>query len=516
MQNSPIESGILEIQYDRSFNDECSFLNESEYFGVLQLQVKKCKASAKPLVFVFTLDKSGSMNDIDFENSKKMSKLEYLKETFMHLVRYFVEQTSTRIFLIVNVFNDTVNTILEPTELNKSIMDAVIEKINGIEAYDSTDIGRAITYSNEMIRKYQKENPENEVIHIFMSDGDPTVGIKTHSGLGDIAKISTCPTIFIGFGKEHNCRLLRFLSDITTGEYQIVDDFEHTTGIFGQAIHPFLYPVLRRPRIEIRNGWIYDWRRGEWVSGINESLYSSEDRKIYQIKTDCPTEVDVFLYDGDEEEGSAELFETVALPELIDIDNSNATNDAGADLRKYMLRQETQQLLHNLTTYKSKDEISYNKRDPMLLYFDRGIKKMRKEMRNLFRRIREYMNAENLTTDIFLITLCDDITIAYKTIYNKDGDMYSVARQASQGRQQTISVTPRRLVYENDRSRDTYDISEDDNDNDDKTRMDTNISLYMPSGMDATCFTSPSLMNTLRSLSHDDHKDEYEYEDINE
>jgi Mg-chelatase subunit ChlD len=500
MQNAPIEHGILEIQYDRTANAGFTFLTESEYFGVLQLHVKKCRVTENPLFFVFTVDKSGSMNSEDHENSKKTTKMEYVKETFMQLIRYFVDKPDSRIIIAVNTFNNDVECIIEPTELNKSTMDAVIGKINHITPEDSTDIGKALIHSNRMIRDYQDENPEHQVIHIFMSDGDPTVGVRSTTELVNVAKNTSCPNIFIGFGKQHNSRLLRKLSDATRGDYQVVDNFEHTTAIFGQVIHPFLYPVLRTPRLRILDGVIYDWRSGKWVTEISERMYSAEENKIYQMKTENPQKVQVFLYDGDSESDcEAELFETIALPELIRdfacIDNESPD---GFDLRPYMFRQETQQLLHRV--------VSYVPKNCKMAVFDDGIKELRRELRNLFRNIRDYMKTEDRMTDIFLITLCDDISISYNTIYTQDGAMYSSARQTSQGRQQTVSVTPTRMPVNHYTDSD----SDSDSDEDNEKRGRNRLSLYLPSGEDSTCFSTPTLMKTLRSLSGTNEPDSME------
>jgi Mg-chelatase subunit ChlD len=497
MQNAPIENGILEIQYDRTFNADFSFLNESEYFGMLQLKMKKCKVSSAPLLFAFTIDKSGSMSNEDYENSRKTTKMDYVKDTFMNLVRYFVN-TDARIFIAVNTFNNDVESIIRPVELNPSVMDAVIDKINGIDADGSTDIGRAISYTTQMIGEYKEKHPEHEVIHVFMSDGDPTAGIRSTSELGNIAKQCCCPNIFIGFGKEHNSHLLRHMSAITTGDYQVVDNFEHTTMIFGQMIHPFLYPVIKHPRLEIKNGWIYDWRIGQWVTGINEHLFSSEESKIYQIKTETPETVQVFVYNGEDEEGSPELFETLALPGLIDMNDMHVFDTTSSpDLRRYMFRQETQHLLYRAAECSLPGKIALCDDNGIRTAFavDKNAKPIRKKMKNLFRRIREYMKTENLLADIFLITLCDDISIAYNTMNTQNGAMYCSARQNSQGRQQTVSITPKEL---NPVANQTMEDSIGDSD---EEKTDTNISFYMPTGEYSTCFASPSLMETFKSLS---------------
>jgi hypothetical protein len=56
--------------------------------------------------------------------------------------------------------------------------------------------------------------------------------------------------------------------------------------------------------------------------------------------------------------------------------------------------------------------------------------------------MRDYMKNNNLLKDKFMITLCDDIYITYRSVGTAVGLMYSASRSTSQGRQQTYNVTP--------------------------------------------------------------------------
>jgi hypothetical protein len=56
--------------------------------------------------------------------------------------------------------------------------------------------------------------------------------------------------------------------------------------------------------------------------------------------------------------------------------------------------------------------------------------------------MRDYMKTKNLLQDKFMITLCDDICITYRSVGTSVGLMYSASRSTSQGRQQTYNVTP--------------------------------------------------------------------------
>ena len=67
---------------------------------------------------------------------------------------------------------------------------------------------------------------------------------------------------------------------------------------------------------------------------------------------------------------------------------------------------------------------------------------LKKQIKDFFKTMLEYITSVNLKEDVFFKTLCDDMYIALKSFDTQHGMMFAAARQTSQGRQQTYSSIP--------------------------------------------------------------------------
>jgi hypothetical protein len=206
------------------------------------------------------------------------------------------------------------------------------------------------------------------------------------------------------------------------------------------------------------------------------------------------------------------------------------------DLTKYAFRQKVQELL-----FKSKQD-----------YLDTILYK--RELKEAFRVIRKYMRVHHLHDDSLLQLLCDDISVTYRTVGSRDGNMYAISRYTSQGRQKSYNVksklgqsscgsqgerqgscgrkalvdpdhfrnathTPKRMsrapVELEDELNETQFIDYekkgffappanvfkniyDEHD----YAFEDEIDEYVPSDNDTTCFATPEILNTMRSMSH--------------
>jgi hypothetical protein len=65
-------------------------------------------------------------------------------------------------------------------------------------------------------------------------------------------------------------------------------------------------------------------------------------------------------------------------------------------------------------------------------------------LRDFFKEMKTYMQVNNLTDDEFMKNLCDDVYISYRTFGTRYGEMFTLARQSSQGAQRgyNVSQTP--------------------------------------------------------------------------
>ena len=304
-----------------------------------------------------------------------------------------------------------------------------------------------------------------------MTDGEATIGITDPLQLSKLVSEEYI-NIFLGFGIEHDSMMLSKLSDNLRSEYRFIDKLENSGLVYGEIVHNILYSSINEVHITIENGLIYNWKTNEWMDKIYISQLHGNSNKIYHIKTCTPDTVVVHM-NGIKSEESFE-YDIELLPNLLNNDGSIINQN----LMQYIFRQKTQELLFKVVKVKSKhSRINYN--------YDNGLKS---ELYNLLTRMQEFMNDDNRQ---FMKLLCDDVYIAHKTFDSKYAEMYSRARQTSQGSQCAYNVSDlsdmeKTMVYEGC-------CGDDDEDND--------TLVYNMSQCIDTPYISNDVLNMMKDMS---------------
>ena len=394
-------------------------MDATETFGVMTLSVPTVEITKQPLFLFFTVDVTGSMSERESLTGSK--KIDYVIQTFKNMMIY-LSKLSTSVHICVNTFNDNVNLWVEPTELKEGLaLTELIQKMETIETSGTTNIELALKSANERLVSYAEMYPEHQIVHMFMTDGDATEGDKNPDRLCKLLN-TRFHNIFVGYGLQHNVQLLRTLGEQPLSEYQFVDNMENTTLVYGESIHQFLYPALQNVEIYIHNGTIYNWQTDSWSHSIQESLFVGETNKKYHIRTRTPDAVYATVTAVTVSTQKSSMEEVHVLPALL----AETGDLLGTDLTKYMYRQRVQELLAPAKT---------------IDIYNNNNTKYKQELRDVFRQMRQYMRQNGLLDDPFMKTLCDDLFVVYSTMGRKYGLMYSVARQTSQGRQQTYNIS---------------------------------------------------------------------------
>lgn len=419
-------------------------INENEIFGIISIKTKKTNIIITPTLFLFSIDTTSSMGEPAYKN---ITKLQVVKQTFRSMMKY-LSKLETPVYVRVNSFNENVSVVIETTLISQENVNDIISKIDELYYDGSTNIGEALTCANDTMTQYSVENPEHQLVHIFMTDGQPTSGITNNDELVKIVDTKFTNN-FVGFGFDHNALLLKKLSDLENSEYLFVDNMENTTLIYGEIIHRYLYSAIKNAEIVIKNGVIYNWKTNTWDTKLIEPVIVSELEKIYHIKTNDVTNIEMKLYGIKTDVSTCnnlELLDVIdIIPHLIQSKEPNNIQNNDIDkmkiieeplynnLSKYMFRQRTQELL-----FKSKNDVYEN-------YLE--IQDFKNELKIFFKTMRNYMKKNDLLKDNFMITLCDDICIAYRSHGTDYGLMYTTSRSTSQGRQQTYNVTPFKKLH---------------------------------------------------------------------
>ena len=337
--------------------------------------------------------------------------------------------------MAVIAFNDKIHRIFDFIQVTKENVSELIEKINKIEAEDSTNIEIALKESREIIETYKKSNPLCKMYHIQLTDGeirDGETNLLKLKGMID----DSYPNIFVGFGLEHDSFLLNGLSNTKKGDYRFIDKIENSGLVYGEIIHNILYSAIENTKIIVENGEIYDWTKNTWENEIEFSGVSGNSEKTFHIKSNTPNDIVASIYGSLHNSDEIILLDTIIrLPDLICIDTNTIEPE---DLTKYAFRQKTLELLFEVRNYTEQkyklnntsilnpdydeeeyDNILNNKKALKVTAKDLALK-----LRKLMKEMRNYMRHHKLETDKFMKLLCDDICVAYNTFESPYAQMY--------------------------------------------------------------------------------------------
>jgi hypothetical protein len=468
-----------------------SRMDNGEYFSVLKINMGETKITTRPLFLLFTIDITGSMQSpAGFYSAS--TKLDYVKQTFHSMIHYLSAQPA-EIYIRVHAFNTSVKTVVDTILITPDNVADLTAKIRGLEANECTDIGLALDSASIALTKYAETHPEHQVVHVFMTDGEPTVGERNTTILAESIE-TTFTNIFVGIGAEHNAGIMRKLSEVRNAEYQYVDNMENTSLVYGETIHRCLYPAVKEVNISMVDGLIYDWQTNTWTETLYEPLIVGDFEKIYHIKSRGMYSAEAH-FSGKYCDGDREFCHTVfSMPPLIGMDELDVPI---TDLSKYLFRQRVQELL-----YEGKDLDSRSSCDEIDTY--------RASLKDLFREMRDSMRASGLMDDPFMKMLCDDISITYKYVGTRHAQMAILSRQTAQGRQQTY--TPMNITTEdmNSPSGDSFVFSPRRYRNGPphigdavmwSTEDEDDVHSYTPSQTNISCYASPRMLNTMSTMS---------------
>jgi uncharacterized protein YegL len=384
-----------------------------DVFGVLQMKMKTVPIVKHPILLYFMIDSSGSMDDLCKDRRTKMY---HVLNTITNIIKYCAKRTS-QVYILVDTFDIKIQSIIPLTPISAETEEILISKLKEINPENSTNIELALETVRERIDTYREKFPD--IYHIFMTDGEANVGVENPYQLSQNIHPDS-NHIFIGFGNTHNVTMLKIFSAHNIRcDYRFIDNGENAGMVYGEIMHSILYPALKDVSITILNGQIYDWRNNDWTSVYQESFIDSEILKTYHIRCEKKTELRVIIhgktyFETNECENYADTTHVVYLPETSD-----------TELYKYIFRQQTMELLSQCT----KSDISRN-----------ACVNSKKEIREFFRQMREFMRRRHCMYDPFMCLLCEDIITAYNTIGTHLCQMYCTSRQSSQGRQSSYTV----------------------------------------------------------------------------
>lgn len=435
---------------------------EKTTFGILTMNAAEIVSLEKEYDIIFTIDRSGSMLD---KCSDGKTKLQHISYTLKNMLWYFHDNPQTKVFVTIFLFDSSIKQIANRICINSENINTIIMRIDAIRPRSSTDIGLALKTVRNFIQNIQKSDGFiGEISHIFMTDGDATVGERKSEVLNTFVD-NSYTNVFVGFGIEHNNIILDEISSGTNSSYYFIDKLENSGLVYGEILHGVLYKILKNCEITIKNGLLYNFKKNEWTDHLFVGNIIGETKKNYHVISDNPCNC-VINVRG------------------VSFYNDSVVDDIHCDivyedsLMPFIYRQKTMELLYkgkqyskNFKRYACDDfdfdldfhfhlnlivegsqenniePITKNKlekekekeKEMMTNNLEKDV--LKNEMKVFIEEMKQYMKENGLEEDGFMKNLCDDIYICYRTFDTIYGGMYSGARLTSQGTQRCYTVS---------------------------------------------------------------------------
>ncbi len=418
----------------------------------------------KPIHIRFNNDISSSMDEQNDNKRNSRNKIYYLKHSMIGILKHLASiSETTNITISIYNFASNVTELINNVKVTKDNVDELIEKIREIYPCGSTNFEQIMTNSFDELNKKIGENPDHIYADVLMTDGDITEG---ESKIDRLKKFINPNIInaFIGYGYNQNATLLNSFSKVVNGSYSCIDNVEKGALVYGEVLSNIINIAFTKVTISIKNGLIYDWKANKFVDILAVDNFIWGSVKSFHIISENPEQVSITIIAICSRTGEAIEFAV--------------TEKKEEDLTNFRYRHRVLDLLDRVKCFNEEDYL-YNKSGDLYnfgrrtdecdletenkLLFNKNYKETKKsfknELRELFKEIKLYMTTNELSDDNFYKRLLDDLYITHLTFGTQYGNMYTCARQCSQGEQRVYSATDTPRAP---RNRD-YDPDEDDN-----------------------------------------------------
>ena len=428
-------------------------------FGVLKLKSGKFPNTKNDVHIILSIDRSGSMMD-------SFSKL---KHCVRNMINFICKNNEHKNIYTSIIFFDheVVSAVVKMMIHNEYTKEFALNEIDNIECRGRTDIEKAFNHADDMYM----EDMDN--YHIFMTDGNPTKGIKSKKGLIENMNLRM-NHIIIGFDIDHDGNLLNDMAQASSGYYYYIDTIENAGMVYGEILDKILSKTYKNITITSTSTFIsntdttiintptnqvefYDKHSNTWNSDVLiDFLHSDEETYVY------------FRFPWDSNEFSINISNTeiysgkntkYSYTVLVDHDNSSIAQHMTRNLNveKHYKRYEVLDILYRFRQYQNKNRIShsssfsslsprsleplsFNDIDPCKVDEDTDEPDFVKQFEDKIKYLSAFMKARDLTEDTMMIDLISNLYIQKKIFVAGYQDNVGLARQIAELAERSYNV----------------------------------------------------------------------------
>ena len=374
----------------------------SQNFGIFTLQSPVITMRKSEIHIIFTLDRSGSMGNSGGDGNTSFT---HLIHTVINMMNYFTT-LSNEIYITINMFDHEIVQICEQLKVTKESIKTVITNLQNLWPRGTTNIQKAVTKAEQSLM------PNIQNIHIFMTDGLPTDGARKMETIA--AHMPNIKNDFIGFGVNHDEKLLQGLADSGNGNYHFIETLENGGILYGTILHSIFYEFAQDIIISSKNCTFFDWKTNSWVDKLSIPSLASEQKRTFHIHVPWGITEDIVIDTSYIAKDGTVIDDVVKYGEY---DANQTTNEDTRDVEvwKYLWRQKTLELMKKAKTQTFAKDI------------------LKEAVLKLGENIKIFMEKYNLNDDIMLTKLCDDLRVTLDSLSIFGGTKYINGRISSQG-----------------------------------------------------------------------------------
>ena len=382
-----IHNGVIPVNIE---------LPDSTKFGVLKIKMDSVPMDTTPAFIQFTLDQSVSMIEGDG------SKIRCLKETMLNILAIIVKHKMP-IWVAIDGFDTIYHKIVPITQVTEDNLSELQDKIRSIKAEGSTNLKAAINESQKVLSEATNFKKK---YNFFLTDGNATIGEMSNSKLFVLIS-GEYPTIFIGYGDDHNSWLLiNGSKKHINSSYQLVLEYETVGILCGELLNEICYPALNEVVITTSNesDMIYNPTTNEWGHKVTLGYLVAEKEYTFLLNTKNQEFETIHMSGVEPSSGNIDIIE-------LDFDENCSLENLSLNIFQHKIN-----LL--LREAVKKEQSVYH------------------ELKTLFHTIHKYARENNMLEDVAYLVMFEDIYIAYTKFYDTNSEMYTYSRLAANMRTQ--------------------------------------------------------------------------------
>lgn len=255
-------------------------------FGILRASVPEAPSAFDAVHWVFTIDQSGSMDDVCKDGKTKIS---HIRQTITHIVDFLLEstqETGQRHYVSVVGFSNTANSICTTQIVDSSFVCKLPAIVGGFRPSGSTSFEAALPLTSEALSAPLPDVAGKRVqrVNVFMTDGHITAGTKNVERLKALYRHHSVPHVFVGFGPDYASPLLEALADVPRGSHFFVESIENAGLVYGEIIHGCLHEIFQDVELRGNNLEIYDFKANAWTSELCVPNMPSGKDRVWQVR----------------------------------------------------------------------------------------------------------------------------------------------------------------------------------------------------------------------------------------